>query len=295
MAILSFTDARRVVEQFAASSVATLTEHVALGQARNRVLAKSINADRDLPPFPRSARDGYAVRSADLVYAPVKLRVIGEIRAGVDPHYVCSNLHSGDVVAIMTGAALPAGADAVVMIEHTLRPDESFVEVLPSAFSGENVVPAGLEASSGSTLLSRGTRLDFSSIATAASVGATEVEVFARPQVAILSTGDEVVPAEYKPGPYQIRNSNAYSLAAQVSSVGGEPIVLPIAPDEPRQLAKLVAEGLRHDLLLITGGVSAGKYDLVEAGSRGIRREISFHGREYPAGKTDCFRRGHDW
>src|SRR3954468_16545734 len=228
VSILSFSDARRVVEVFAASSVAHGVEQVTLAQARNRVLAGPIVADRDLPPFPRSARDGYAIRSADLAHVPATLRLVGEVRAGVDPNTVCAGLHSGEAIGIMTGAAVPLGADAVVMVEHTSLSEDNSVEIRPSAVSGENIVPAGSEARSGATLLKRGTRIDFAAIATAASVGATNLQVFSRPRVAILSTGDEVVPAESKPGPYQIRNSNAYSLAAQVSTAGGEPVVLPI-------------------------------------------------------------------
>jgi molybdopterin molybdotransferase len=286
---LSFSDARRAVEFFAASLVVNNVEHVMLAQARNRVLAATVVADRDLPPFPRSARDGYVVRSADLAHVPASLRVMGEVRAGVDPHTVCATLRSGEAVGIMTGAALPPGADTVVMVEHTSISKDNSVEIRTSAVPGENVVPAGSEARSGATLLKRGTRLDFAAIATAASVGVTDLEVFTRPRVAILSTGDEVVPAESKPGQYQIRNSNAYSLAAQVSAVGGEPIVLPIAPDEPRELTRLIADGLRHDLLLITGGVSAGKYDLVEPVLEQFETRFNFTGANIQPGKPIVF------
>jgi molybdopterin molybdotransferase len=289
VSILSFTDARRTVEHIAASLAGIGTERVKLAQARNRVLATPVIADRDLPPFPRSARDGYAVRSADLIHAPATLRLAGEIRAGGDPNSVCSNLKPGDVVGIMTGAAVPPGADAVVMIEHTSLSGDSLVEIRSSARPSENVVPTGSEARCGATLLKRGTRLDFAAIATAASVGATDIEVFSQPRVAILSTGDEVVPAESRPGPYQIRNSNAYSLAAQVSVAGGEPVILPIAPDEPNGLSKAIAEGLRYDLLLVTGGVSAGKYDLVEPVLEEYKALFHFSGANIQPGKPVVF------
>ena len=189
----------------------------------------------------------------------------------------------------MTGAALPTGADAVVMVEHTSRPDDNTVEIRPSAVPGENVVHVGFEARSGATLLKRGTRLDFAAIASAASVGAIDLEIFTRPRVAILSTGDEIVPAESKPGPYQIRNSNAYSLAAQVSVVGGEPVLLQIAPDEPGELKRLIAEGLGHNMLLITGGVSAGKYDLVEPALEEFNTHFNFTGANIQPGKPIVF------
>jgi molybdopterin molybdotransferase len=289
VSILSFSDARQVVEVFAASLIVESVEHVALAEARDRVLASPVVADRDLPPFPRSARDGYAVCSIDLANVPATLRVVGEVRAGVDPNTVCASLRSGEAIGIMTGAAVPTGADAVVMVEHTSLTDNHTVEIRPSAVPGENVVHAGSEARSGVTLLKSGTRLDFAAIATAASVGATDVEVFRRPRVAILSTGDEVVAAESKPGPYQIRNSNAYSLAAQVSAAGGQPVVLPIAPDEPRELSRLIADGLRHDLLLITGGVSAGKYDLVEPTLEEFKTKFNFRGANIQPGKPIVF------
>lgn len=289
MSILSFSEARRAVEAFAGLVVVTRSELIELAQAQNKVLAAPIVADRDLPPFPRAARDGYAVRSADLANVPATLRVVGEVRAGVDPHAVCANLHSGEAVSIMTGAAIPPGADAVVMVEYTRRVSDDAVEIGSSVLSSENFIHAGSEGRSGATLLERGTRLDFAAIATAASVGAANLEVFARPRVAILSTGDEVVPVEYRPGPYQIRNSNAYSLAAQVSAAGGEPVVLPIAPDETRELTRLIGEGLRHDLLLITGGVSAGEYDLVEPVLESFNARFNFTGAYIQPGKPVVF------
>jgi molybdopterin molybdotransferase len=289
VSILSFPDARRAVERFAASVIASRTERLDLAQARDRVLASTVIADRDLPPFPRSARDGYAVRSSDISRAPAKLSFAGEIRAGADPASVCPHLEPGYAVGIMTGAAVPSGADTVVMVEYTSRPDETSVLIDRSTIAGENIVPAGSEAPSGATLLNRGTRLDFAAIATAASVGHMEVEVFQRPRVAILSTGDEVVEASARPGPYQIRNSNAHSLEAQISAAGGKPIILPIAPDEQLSLARLIAEGLRHDLLLITGGVSAGKYDLVEPALEEFRASFHFTGANIQPGKPVVF------
>jgi len=289
MSVLSFTDARRTVELVASDLKAGGTESVPLARAAHRVLAQSVIADRDLPPFPRSTRDGFAVRSEDVLHAPTTLRVVGEIRAGADPSLICPELQSGTAVEIMTGASLPSGADAVIMVEYTSRPDEHSVLIERSSVARKNVVPAGAEARSGTTLLAPGTRLDYAAIASAASAGRAELAVFIRPRVAILTTGDEIVDVTAKPGPYQIRNSNSHSLAAQVAAAGGEPIILPIAPDEPVRLAELIALGLEHDLLLMTGGVSMGKHDLVEPVLAKFNARFRFTGAHIQPGKPIVF------
>ncbi len=254
-----------------------------------RVLAEDIAADRDLPPFPRVTRDGYAVRSADVASVPAKLKVIGEIRAGGALEAGVS-LNSGEAAAIMTGAPAPPGADAVVMVEYT-EVDGNRVQIKKSVAAGENIVPAGAEARRGELLLARGTRLDYAAISLAASVGRARVKVYRRPRVAILSTGDEVVDIAAEPGANQIRNSNSYSLGAQVQAVGAEAVLLPIAPDEPVQLKHLIEEGLSADLLLLTGGVSMGKYDLVEQVLSGFRAEFFFTGALIQPGRPVVFGR----
>jgi molybdopterin molybdotransferase len=239
---------------------------VALADADNRVLAEEIRADRDYPPFPRSVRDGFALRAAD---APGELRVIGEVRAG---EAFAGSVGAGDAVEIMTGAPVPAGADAVVMIEHTTREGGDLagsgakprVKIDRTLRVGENVSPTGEEAPNGAVLLDAGRRLGYAEIALLAMVGHVQVSVFRRPKVAILSTGDEIVEADEQPGPVQIRNSNAAALAVQVRRAGGTPEVLPIARDNYESTSALVARGLDADVLLLSGGVSAGKYDIVE-------------------------------
>ena len=149
------------------------------------------------------------------------------------------------------------------MVEYTQR-DWRRVEIQRSVTSGENVVPRGSESKEGELLLSGGTRLTPSAIGLAASVGSATVSVYKRPRVAILSTGDEIIDVASSPGPNQIRNSNTYSLAAQVQAAGGMPLMLPIAPDRAEPLRELIEQGLEADLLLLSGGVSMGKYDLVE-------------------------------
>ncbi|HKH98186.1 MAG TPA: gephyrin-like molybdotransferase Glp [Candidatus Sulfotelmatobacter sp.] len=286
--VLSFEDARRAVERQAAQVQAPAPEQVDLLSAVGRVLAEPVFADRDLPPFPRSARDGYALRAADLSRLPASLKVVGEIKAGARPEEIPSHIAPGQAASIMTGAPVPTGADAVVMVEHTtLRPSTrgDVVEIAGSVAAGANVVPRGAEARQGSQLLDRGLRLNDAAIALAATVGKSGLNVYQRPRVALLATGDELVEIGAAPGPTQIRNSNSYSLAVQVREAGGEPVLLPIAPDERQALRRLIEEGLQSDLLLITGGVSVGRYDLVEQVLSEMHAEFFFTGAQIQPGR----------
>jgi molybdopterin molybdotransferase len=233
------------------------TEQIQALEAAGRILAEEITADRDYPPFPRAARDGFAVRAADV---PGELHVLGEVRAG---EVFRGFVSDGGAVEIMTGAPLPEGADAVAMIEHTERTGDR-VKVARSLKSGENFNARGVEARQGDAVLSPGCRLDFTRIALLAMVGRECATVYKRPRVAILPTGDEIVEAGQQPEPFQIRNSNAWSMAVQVGRAGGDPHILPIARDNYESTRGLVEQGLEHDLLLLSGGVSAGKYDIVE-------------------------------
>ncbi len=290
--VVSFEDARHLVEQHAAGVPPGETETVDLLAGLGRVLAEGILADRDFPPFARATRDGYAVRSEDLTDVPARLEVVGEVKAGDWPEPGMCSVGSGQTMAIMTGAPVPAGADAVVMVEHTSPIRESarkLVEVRRGVSVGENFVPRGAEARAGQLLLDRGRRLDHAGIAIAASVGKSRVQVFRKPRVAVLSTGDEVVEIDATPGPAQIRNSNSYSLAAQVQNAGGEAVRLAIAPDERGRLRALIEEGLGCDLLLLTGGVSMGKYDLVEQVLGELKAEFYFTGAEIQPGRPVVF------
>jgi len=286
--VLPFEEARARVEECARSVAATEPEPVELARAGGRVLVEALVADRDFPPFPRSARDGYAVRAADVARVPVKLKVTGESKAGAAPGEVPAQLHSGEAVLIMTGAPAPDGADAVVMVEYTSR-DGNVVEIQKSAAVGENIVPRGSEGRAGDVLLESGQRLDAAGVAVAASVGKASVLVHSLPRVAILATGDEIVDAASVPGPNQIRNSNSYSIAAQVRAAGGLPVLLPIAPDEPEQLRRLIEQGLQSDLLLLAGGVSMGKYDLVEQVLGELGAEFFFTGALIQPGRPVVF------
>src|SRR6202167_1046591 len=296
--VLSFEDARSVVEEHASHVTCGSSETLDLLQAIGRVLAEPIAADRDIPPFPRSTRDGYAVRSSDLAKLPVQLAVKGEIKAGPLPANAPFVVHPGETFSIMTGAPVPEGADAVVMIEYTsLREEkdkdeeEDRVEISRGVAAGENIVSQGAEAKWGALLLAKGTRLDETAIALCASVGKSRLNIFTRPRIAVLTTGDEIVAVEAKLGPAQIRNSNSFSLAAQIQRAGGEPVLLPIAPDEPRRLRELIEQGLQSDLLLMTGGVSMGRYDLVEQVLSELQAEFFFTGAKIQPGRPVVFGR----
>jgi molybdopterin molybdotransferase len=288
--VLSFEDARQVVENHAVNVAARGSEFVDLLETAGRVLAESIIADRDFPPFPRSTRDGYAVRPADVAKLPAVLTVLGEIKAGQKLDEMPASVEPGQAIAIMTGAPVPAGCDAVVMVEYTSRHGER-VEITRGASAGENIVARGAEARQGGVLLNHGLQLNHAAIAVAASVGMTRVNVFKRPRIAILSTGDELVGLDDSPGPTEIRNSNSYSLAVQVRTAGGEPVLLPIAPDEPYKLRRLIEEALQADLLLLTGGVSMGRYDLVEQVLAEIHAEFFFTGVKIQPGRPAVFGR----
>ncbi len=289
-AIVSFEQARHIVEQHASQATPGPAETIDLIAAAERVLAEEIRADRDLPPFPRATRDGFAVRAIDVMQVPATLTAIGEIRAGASAAESALQVGSQQAVEIMTGAPVPSGADAVVMVEYTQRNGES-VEVQRPVTSGENVVPRGSECKADDLLLSAGTRLTPAAIGLAASVGKAQLSVYARPRVAILSTGDEIIDVTRNPGPNQIRNSNTYSLFAQVQSAGAMPLMLPIAPDRPEALRELIEEGLQADLLLLSGGVSMGKYDLVERILAELDAEFFFTGAQIQPGKPIVFGR----
>ena len=271
MPLLPFDEARALIAaRMAEGPVLPPPETAALDQALGRVLAKDTVADRDYPPFNRSTRDGYAVIASDVADPPAVLEVIGETRAGEASQF---HIERGQTVQIMTGAPGPEGADAVVMQEYSQRNGHQ-VRLDRGVPSGKNLIFQGSETCEGAVVLEAGSLLGYPEIALLGSVGCDRVEVHRRPEVAILSTGDEVLPIEATPKPYQIRNSNAYSLAAQVLRAGGEPRILPIAPDLQDRTRDLIEDGLRSGLLLLSGGVSVGKYDFVESALRDLGAEF---------------------
>ncbi len=278
-----------MVEEQAATLRPRGKELVALLDSPGQVLAEPVLADRNFPPFPRATRDGYAVRAADLAKLPATLEVIGEIKAGATTD-AALKIESGQAAAIMTGAPAPPGSDAVVMVEYTSRNGER-ITITKGIAAGDNIVPIASEAKRGDRLLSPGLRLDHAAIAVAASVGRSRLLVYSKPRVAVLATGDEVVDIDVPLAPNQIRNSNTYSLAAQIQAAGGEPLLLPIAPDEPERLRELIADGFETDLLLLTGGVSMGKYDLVEQVLAQFGAKFFFTGAQIQPGRPVVFGR----
>lgn len=258
MPSLSFLEARECVcANVRELRRAPAQKRVDLEHAAGRVLAEDVAADRDTPAVSRSVRDGFAVRAADL---PGELEVIGEVRAG---ELFQGQVERGQAVEIMTGAPVPAGADAIVMVEHTSRVNGR-VRIDGAAEPSQFINPRGCEAAAQEVVLHRGKRLDYTDVAVLATFGRGAVSVYCKPSVALIATGDEIVEVGETPREFQIRNSNIYSLAAQVSRAGGVPRILPVARDTEAHTRELIEQGLTADLLLLSGGVSAGKYDVVE-------------------------------
>ena len=286
--LLSYEEAAAMVVGYSGALDRTppVLESVGLARALGRVLARSLSADVDQPPFARSTRDGFACRAAE-ASAHARLKVAGTTHAGEAP---AGPLPPNAAWEIMTGAPVPSGADAVMMVEHVER-DGDGVRLTPSRKikPGENIVGQGAQARRDDALLPSGTRIGPAQVALAASCGYAELTVFARPRIAILATGDELVPVESKPGPGQIRNSNAPMLAALVSAAGGEPWVLPTAADTAESLDAALGTAAEADLLLVSGGVSAGKFDLVEPALARRGARFRFTGVRIQPGKPLVF------
>ena len=251
-------------------------------QAHGRICAADITADRDYPALARSLRDGFAIHSSD---APGSLTIAGEVRAGDTESSPLPNQHA---LEIMTGAPVPEGADAVVMVEHVER-DGSTVRIAQSARPGQFINVQAAEAQKGAVLVPAGTRFDASHVSTLAMTGHSGVSVFQKPTVAILATGDEIVDVSDTPKPHQIRNSNSYGLASLVIAAGGKAAILPVASDREKDLTPLLERGLTYDLLLISGGVSAGKYDLVKPCLRSLGTEFVFERVRMQPGQPTAF------
>jgi molybdopterin molybdotransferase len=295
--ILDYPDAAALVSTYSAAiSAPRRVETVSIDQALGRCIAREIVADRDQPPFDRSTRDGYAVNASDLADGePTSLRVIGQLRAGQPAS--SQVVQRGEALEIMTGAPLPKGADAVLMVEHAQAlhagpPDSPFTISTHKGRSlkaGENIVPAGSEAKAGAVIVPAGTRLTPMHIGAAVSSGVTTVEVYAQPRIAILATGDELVEPGEPLLDFQIRNSNSYSLAAQVERAGALPVRLPIVRDSLLDLRQSLARAIQADMVLLSGGVSMGKFDFVEQVLRTLPAEFLFTGVRIQPGKPVVF------
>jgi molybdopterin molybdotransferase len=237
-------------------------EEVALEDALGRVLAQDVRSDADRPPFDRAAMDGYALRAEDVRRVPATLGVVGVLRAGQWPERA---IEAGEAVRIMTGAVLPGGASAVQQFEKTSpSQDGRHVEILVPVKVGANIARRGSEGRAGETVLPRGRVLDPPAIGVLASVGCMRPRVARRPVVSLLVTGDEIVDGAQQPEPGQVRNSNGPALAALARVAGAEVRVLGAVPDRDDAITAAVEAGFASDVLLLSGGVSAGDYDRVE-------------------------------
>ncbi len=239
-------------------------EQVPVMDALDRVTAENLHAPVDLPAFSRSTMDGFAVRAADTYGAseglPAYLTVSGEVPMG---RAAAIEIRAGEAARIHTGGMLPAGGDAVVMVENTQQLDERMIEVMQPVAVGENVIPVGEDVRVGELLFAQGHWLRPQDLGGLAGVGITTVPVMARPRVAILATGDEIVPADQEVAPGQIRDINSYTIAALTRRAGAEPVLYGIAPDRADTLRQMAGAALAEsDLLIISAGSSVSTRDM---------------------------------
>lgn len=267
------------------------TKRVELAGAVGRILREDIVADTDLPPFDRSQMDGFAVTAADTRNTPVTLQIVGESAAGRGWH---KTLKRGEAVRIMTGAPVPKGADSVQKIELTRETENGGVEVLASTEKGRFIVRQGSEIKKRQAILKMGEVITENMIAALAAFGYAKVNVSKQPRVAILGTGSEIVEITKKPQRDQIRNSNSVMLDVLTKKFGAETVVFPIAGDEISQLRSAINSAIRNprsEILIITGGVSVGKYDLTKAVLLELGAEIFFDKVRLKPGKPAVFAR----
>jgi molybdopterin molybdotransferase len=291
-----------------ASAFAPLGEHERVGllEALGRVLVEDVPADIPIPPFDNTSMDGYAVRSADVATAtashPITLRVLGEVAAG---QVAEGPTAPGEAYRILTGAPLPSGADAIVPYEYTdgrgfggwtgaevPAVGEREVRIFRAVEAGENVRYAGEDQRPGQVVVRAGALVRAAEVGVLASLGRTRVWVYRRPRVAVLSTGDEVVPVDQRLGPGQIRNANSWALLALIRHYGGQPIDLGIAPDRPEAVRERLLAGIAQgaDLLLTSGGVSMGDRDVVKSVLK-EEGEVAFWSIDLRPGKPLAFGR----
>lgn len=277
--MLSYEDA---LQELLSKVPAPRRVRVPLPEALGRVLAEAVLADQDLPPFRKSFVDGFAVRSEDTQKAPVALSLAGEVAAGAGHQPA---ILPGQAVRVMTGAPVPPDADAVQMVERTRLLGKDRVECLEPVEPGENVAPQGNEVLCGQTVLAPGRVLGGAELGVLATVGCEEVPIYKPVRAAILPTGNELVEVGVQPEFGQIRNSNAYTLAAQFRRLGVESHIFPVVPDDPEATRQAVSEGLRMDVVVLTGGVSMGEYDYVHQVLAEAGVDIFFHKAAIKPGK----------
>jgi molybdopterin molybdotransferase len=261
-------------------------ESIPLHSSLGRILREDVFCDSDSPPFDKSIRDGFAVRYEDVTDIPTVLTVIGESRAGAGAGVT---LERGQCCEIMTGAPLPPAANSVVMVENTERPSANSVRILKVARENEGILRRAAEARQGDKVLQAGRQIGLAEVGLLASTGKSAVMVSKKPRVAIIATGDELVDVREQPKPGQIRNSNSYTIYAQVVEAGAEPLLLGIGKDNLEDLRSKIRQGLDYDILIVSGGVSMGKYDLVENVFAEFGVEVLFDKIAMKPGKPTVF------
>jgi len=285
-ALLSYAEAKAVIDSHV--EAVSRTETVPLDDARGRVLAGDFAAAMDVPPFTRGAMDGYAVRARDTFgagqFKPRILDIEGEAHAG---EKTTKRVTAGTCLLISTGAMMPPGADSVVMVEDTERESDR-VKIFKAVVPGANTGKRGEDIKAGAAILNAGTYLDPGKIGVLASQGVTEIEVFQKPRVAVLPTGEEVIPGGKKLKPGQLYDINSHTISAVVNSNGGEPIKVGIAGDTVESLRKTIREALKNDMVVLSGGSSVGTRDLLVDVIEGWGR-VLFHGVQVRPGKPTIF------
>ncbi len=254
--------------------------------AYGMVIAEDVLSDIDIPPFDKSAMDGYALRASDVKVPGAVLAVKGVVSAGTVYNDV---IKSGECVKIMTGAPVPDGADAVVMVEHTEISDDTCVRIMKSVWRGKNICIKGEDVKCNMVVLRDGSLIQGTEIAIFASLGRTTLKVYRKPEIAVISTGDELVEPDAALEPGKIRNSNSTMLVSMLASSGYSAEYLGIAPDNEKGLRRLIKKGLGYDVLLISGGVSMGDYDIVPEILQDEGVNILFHRVMVKPGKPLLF------
>ncbi len=273
---------KMILENTSVLEAETVSVHKALG----RTLAQNVEADRPLPPYDRVAMDGYAVKSSDFTSNTAKLKHAGDIAAGSDFN---QELQSGEAFKIMTGAPCPTGADAVVMIEHCQK-DGDWVTMHEELMApGLNIAPRGEDAPRGKLLIPEGTILNTAGIAICASVGLTNILVYRKPKISVMSTGTEIIPADQTPLPHQIRDCNSFSSRSLSKVLGIEAKFLGIGEDDKTVQSSMIKEGLQDDILILSGGVSMGDYDYIPGLLAACGVKKIFHSIKMKPGKPVWF------
>ncbi|MFH0769371.1 MAG: gephyrin-like molybdotransferase Glp [Chloroflexota bacterium] len=285
-ALLSFEEAKKVVE--ANINPITRIEAIDINDASERVLAEDVVATLSIPPFNRAAMDGYAVKAKDTFnagqFSPKVLNLVGALQAGETPK---KRVNTGECIQIATGAMMPAGADAVVMVEDT-ESENNRIKIFKSSYPKANVAKIGEDIKEGEPVLKRGFVLDAGKIGVLASQGISQIKVYEKPKVAVLTTGEEVVEVGQKLERGHIYDINSYTIASVVKENGGIPLKLGITGDNAKALRATITKALKNDLVVISGGSSVGEKDMLI----GVLQDwgtILFHGIQVKPGKPTIF------